>query len=150
MLHFSYPQIVLEEVPDEISLALSISGCPLRCFNCHSEETYDPSFGEPLTAVKMYELLNRKHITCVLFYGGEWKPEQLISLIDIVKKKNLKVCLYTGKLFNDIPKDIISRLNYIKVGAYNHELGGLSSSKTNQKFFNLDTNEDITNIFYKD
>jgi len=151
LLHFSYPQIVVEEVPNEISLALSISGCPLRCFDCHSKETYPNDFGTPLTPIKMQSLIKEnKHISCVLFYGGEWQTEYLILLIDIVKSFQLKVCLYTGKELEDIPKDILQRLNYIKVGAYNKELGNLTSKTTNQKFINLDTKEDITNTFQKE
>ena len=44
-MFYSYPQEVLQEVPGEISLALSISGCPLRCKGCHSTETYKTDFG---------------------------------------------------------------------------------------------------------
>lgn len=147
-LYFSYPQIVLKEVPDEISLALSISGCPLNCKNCHSVETHNPMFGEQLTIEKLTDLINKnKYITCVLFYGGLWNKMALISLLNIVKSYNLKTCLYTGYKLNDVPEEIIELLDYLKVGKYVEELGTLMFKTTNQKMFDLNNKTDITYKF---
>ena len=30
-------KIVFSEVPDEITLAINISGCPIHCADCHSK-----------------------------------------------------------------------------------------------------------------
>lgn len=147
-MNYSYPQIVLQEVPDEISLALSISGCPLRCKGCHSTETYNPEFGQELNLEEINKLLSKhKHITCVLFYGGEWEPENLVKYLKYIKTKNLKTCLYTGFELSFIHKNILNHLDYIKTGRYIKELGGLGSENTNQKFMkiqkgdNYDTNK---------
>jgi len=138
MLYYSYPQVVLQEVPDEISLALSMSGCGLHCKGCHSQETWKSTFGEPLTVVELNRLLRKhKHITCVLFYGGEWQPKELIRLLKIVKDRGLNTCLYTGLNYEEVPKEIIGYLDYIKVGRYVEELGGLDSPTTNQRFIDL-------------
>ena len=140
-MNFSYPQIVLTEVPGEISLALSISGCPLRCKGCHSTETYDTNFGEKLTYEKIDKLLN-KHVTCVLFYGGEWNPEELIKFLKYINAKKLKTCLYTGYELDFIPKEILNELDFIKTGSYNASLGGLNNKNTNQKFISLTKKHD--------
>lgn len=36
-MKYSDAQVVFAEVPDEITLAISISGCPNRCPGCHSQ-----------------------------------------------------------------------------------------------------------------
>ena len=73
---------VFQEVPGEISLALSISGCPLRCKGCHSTETYKTNFGTELTDTELDRLLEKhKHISCVLFYGGEWEISTLTKYL---------------------------------------------------------------------
>ncbi|WP_231731034.1 4Fe-4S cluster-binding domain-containing protein [Lacimicrobium alkaliphilum] len=42
------PQICFQEVPDEVSLAFTITGCPLACAGCHSRDTWDPDKGRRL------------------------------------------------------------------------------------------------------
>ena len=138
MLYYSYPQIVLQEVPDEISLALSISGCSLNCKGCHSKETFSKTFGNPLTEDELNSLIKKhKHISCVLFYGGEWESDYLLKLLKIVNKKSLKTCLYTGEELFSIAPFILQELDYIKTGPYIESLGGLGSETTNQKFYKL-------------
>ena len=67
-------QVVFQEVPNEISLVYSITGCPLGCKGCHSAFTWGDQAGKKLSEIdfaedlKKYDLL----ISCVLFYGGEW------------------------------------------------------------------------------
>ena len=41
--------------------------------------------------------------------------------------------------------------DYIKLGPYIEQLGGLNSASTNQRFYRIQNNEmiDMTNIFYK-
>ena len=141
-MRFSYPQIVLQEVPDEISLALSISGCGLQCKGCHSVETWDKSFGEELTTDTMSSLLTDNiHITCVLFYGGEWELDTLKELISKVKKNGKKVALYTGEELSYFEDAFLYTLDYIKVGKYVDNLGGLGSKNTNQKLYIIKNNE---------
>jgi len=154
MMYYSYPQVVFQEVPDEMSLALSISGCDLKCPGCHSQETWDPKHGDPLTKEEMEELLKRhKHVTCVLFYGGEWNLSELENMIDFIKEKypDKKIALYTGRGLNFFNKDFLKKLDYIKVGPYVEKLGPLHSPTTNQRFYKLKNGEiveDKTSWFY--
>jgi len=154
MMRYSYPQVVFQEVPDEISLALSISGCDLKCPGCHSQETWDPQFGDPLTDEELRRLIKRnKFISCVLFYGGEWNIEELEHKIDLIRKEfpNLKIALYTGRGLNFFNKDFLKKIDYIKVGPYVEKLGPLHSPTTNQRFYVLKNGEiieDRTSWFY--
>lgn len=150
-MFYSYPQIVLQEVPGEISLALSISGCPLRCKGCHSTETYPNDFGVELTEKELERLFKKyKHISCVLFYGGEWEHINLINFLKIINSKGLKTCLYTGYELKDIPDELIANLDFIKVGPYKAELGGLSKKTTNQEFISIKDNfKNLNYLFNK-
>jgi anaerobic ribonucleoside-triphosphate reductase activating protein len=44
---------------------------------------------------------------------------------------------------------IIKELNWIKTGKWESSLGGLKSSKTNQKFIDIKTNTILNNLFTK-
>jgi len=141
------PQVVFQEVPDQVSLAFTVSGCPLKCEGCHSQDTWPTNSGLPLSNIQFSEYLKQYKalITCVLFFGGEWSPDQLISKLKIAKQLGLKTCLYSG--FEQVPKRITRHLDYLKTGAWVRELGGLDVPGTNQKFVNLNTNEDMTYRF---
>lgn len=138
MLHYSYPQIVVEEVPNEIAFAISLSGCQLQCNGCHSAETWNPSFGVPIDSEVLITLLSaQKHISCVLFYGGEWSPYELEELFKTCLLLNLKICLYTGLEIEEIPKNLIPYITILKVGRYIGKLGGITSENTNQRIIHL-------------
>jgi len=159
VLYSSDNQITTQDVLDEISLAISLSGCPLHCKGCHSSFTWEETFGEIITDEKMEQLIQKnKYISCVLFYGGEWKLKRLLELIDIVKKHGLKVCLYTGLMLEEIKltkSKILDVVDYIKVGRWIAEKGGLNKKTTNQRFYKVERQDDKislidwTNRFYQ-
>ena len=37
MLRYTNTDIVFQELPDEVTLAVNLSGCPCRCPGCHSK-----------------------------------------------------------------------------------------------------------------
>ena len=41
MLKFVDYDIVFQEIPDEVTLAINISNCPNRCVGCHSPFLWD-------------------------------------------------------------------------------------------------------------
>ncbi len=134
------PQVVLQEVPGEISLLFTITGCQLNCQGCHSAEIHDETYGEPLSELKFESYLNKYQgfITCVLFFGGEWQRGYLTKLLAIAKRYQFKTCLYSGK--DNLPKQLLSQLDFVKLGKWQAELGGLNSLTTNQRFIDLKTN----------
>ena len=140
-LYFSCSEITTQDVLDEISLSISISGCPLHCRGCHSSFTWNSNFGEKLTNEKFELLINKnKYISCILFYGGEWQIKRLLELINIAKQHNLKVCLYTGLMLEEIKQtkiELLNVLDYIKVGRWIEEKGGLNKKTTNQRFYKI-------------
>ncbi len=137
-------QIVFHEVPDEVALAFTVSGCPLQCDGCHSTDTWSLNSGTPLSNSQFAEYLRRyeRLISCVLFFGGEWCAEPLIEKLKMAKDAGLKTCLYSG--FERLPKRITQHLDYLKTGPWIGDRGGLDNPKTNQKFIDLTTNTDLT------
>ena len=152
VLYSSSNYITTQDVPDELALAISLSGCPIHCKGCHSAFTWNPFFGELLTDDMFRNIIKKnKYASCVLFYGGEWQLERLLELIKIAKEYNLKVCLYTGLELEKVDKKLINSLDYLKVGPYIEQLGGLNKKTTNQKMYKIENGQltDITNKFYQ-
>lgn len=149
MMRFYEYQVVFQEVPDEISLCFSISGCPLRCDGCHSPFLWKAGNGTELRE-SLYKSLLEKYkdmISCVLFMGGEWHENELISKLRYANENGLKTCLYTG--LDSVSSEIKNELTYLKTGPWMEDRGGLSSPSTNQLFRNIKTNEILNHLFIK-
>lgn len=148
--------IGLQEIPNEISLIVPLAGCANSlnpCIGCHSKEQQSMFSGENLSKQTFLKLLNKNinKISCVCFFNGEFRNETE-DLIKLVKNVKLKVALYSGA--NDfcfIKKGILNELDYIKIGEYKEELGGLDSQTTNQRLYEKINNEwiDITKQFWR-
>ena len=146
MLKYLYYKEIFNEVPDEITLGISISGCQIRCKGCHSRELWEDK-GIILGMTEFQWLLNQHTgITCVCLFGGEHDIDSLIELF-MYAHKRVKTAWYCG--LDAIPKNkkgIIDYLDYLKLGHYDMELGGLESSNTNQRLYKVNNGklEDIT------
>jgi anaerobic ribonucleoside-triphosphate reductase activating protein len=140
--------VVLQEVPGEVSICFSINGCQLRCSGCHSPFLWSVRHGTILT-LEFFQSIIEKYkdlASCVIFMGGEWDKENLVIFLQEAKKNNLKTCLYTGLDYVD--EDILSELTFLKTGRWISELGGLKSKDTNQKFINVETGEVCNYLFH--
>ena len=71
MLRLASFDVVFQEIPGEVTLALNLSGCPNRCAGCHSPHLWE-EVGEPLDDNLLNSLLSGygNAITCVCFMGG--------------------------------------------------------------------------------
>ena len=147
--------IVFQEVPDEVTLAINISGCPHKCVGCHSKYLweYDGDYiSDDLDVlIEKYKGL----ITCICFMGGDQNQKELVDLLIRIKRYKLKTALYTGfdSMFN-LNNRILDNLDYCKIGHYDFSRGGLNNSNTNQRMFkwNWEANKwnDITYRFWKE
>ncbi len=142
-------QVVLQEVPGEISLCFSISGCNIQCDGCHSPFLWKEANGTFMSKEIYLDKLNQyKNLaTCILFMGGEWHKNELITMLKEAKEHHYKTCLYTGE--ESIPKEIQTHLTYLKTGKWQQKLGGLESNETNQIFINVLTNQNLNYLFSK-
>lgn len=146
-MKYTQHNIVFQEVPGEISLSLSISGCPLRCDDCHSAHLRNSKIGNDLTNDVLLDLIKKYDgmISCVLFMGGEWHQDQLIEKLSMIESHGLKTALYTG--LESVDDEIKNHLNFIKLGAYDRIKGGLSSPTTNQIFLDIKNNKKLNHLF---
>lgn len=135
MIKYTTAEVVFEEVPDEVTLAINISNCQNCCEGCHSPELRC-DIGEELTREKLAELIAENDgITCVCFMGEGNDPEALQNLISYLKDKTqLKVALYSGR--ENVDEDFYwDMLDYLKIGPYVKEWGPLNSPATNQRMY---------------
>lgn len=162
MLKYVDVKVCFQEVPDEISLCISLSNCPHRCEGCHSAYLQE-DFGDELTEEVLESLLEKNDgITCVCFMGGDNDIPALTLLAEFVQKKGLKTAWYSGlSFFPYIDRHCTQFFDFIKVGPYNEKYGPLTSKTTNQKFYargkhlhKMDANDnmfyDITDKFWED
>lgn len=142
-------QVVLQEVPGEVSLCFSISGCPLRCKGCHSPFLWKEGNGNLLNKSTYLSLLNKYEnlASCILFMGGEWHEKELVEYLKIANSNHYKTCLYTGE--EQVSESILNELNWIKTGKWEALKGGLDNPTTNQKFINVKTNSIQNHLFLK-
>jgi len=156
MLKYLKLQEVFTEIPGEISLGLSISGCQIHCVGCNQRELWEDK-GTPLDVETLCGLLNQHQgITCLLLLGGEHDIDALTELF-MYAHKRVKTAWYCG--LDRLPKQhqgIKQYLDWIKLGHFDIELGGLDSPTTNQRLYRLDHQgdgnyweTDITNLFWK-
>lgn len=144
-------EVTFREIPDEITLCINITNCPYRCPGCHSPQLWE-DVGEELTLGELHKLIDpiKEGITCVSFMGGDKDPEYINHLALLIQTEfGKRVAWYSGSsILSD--KIDISRFNYIKLGPYIEEFGGLDSPKTNQKMFKIEDLKmiDITSKFW--
>nr|WP_319399135.1 anaerobic ribonucleoside-triphosphate reductase activating protein [uncultured Carboxylicivirga sp.] len=140
MLKYHSYNIVFQEVPNEITLAINIANCPNKCRGCHSPWLQN-DIGEPLTKQVIDSLVNGygTGVTCICFMGGDDAPEQvnyLAEYIKIVTDNRMKTAWYSGKpKFSEFGS--LTNFDYIKLGPYIEVCGGLDSSDTNQRFYQI-------------
>jgi len=137
------------EIPNEISLCFNVTGCNVKCIDCHSKFLWNIDNGWELDFEYFSKILEKysNYISYVCFMGGEWFEEDLIKMLKISKEKGLKNCLFTGR--NDIKENIKQYLDLLKLGGFIKELGGLESLNTNQKMIELKTGNCLNYLFQK-
>ena len=132
-------QVVFEEIPDEVTLAIEITNCPGMCEGCHSPWLRE-DIGEKLTVGRLSDLIDQnKGITCICFMGEGKDPEALKSLAFSIHLRNdfpYKVALYSGR--DEVEQDYDRFFDYIKVGPYIPSRGPLNKDTTNQRLYEVE------------
>ena len=151
MLKYLYCKEVFREIPGEISLGLSISGCQVHCVGCNQRELWEDK-GTPLDVETLCGLLNQHNgITCLLLLGGEHDIDALTELF-MYAHKRVKTAWYCG--LDKLPKQhqgILQYLDFLKLGRFEIEYGPLNDPNTNQKFYKVVNGKlyECTNLFWR-
>ena len=154
MLKYVNTDVVFQEIPDEVTLAINISNCPCHCPGCHSHYLWE-DIGLPLDTGAMDDFVSQygRDITCFAFMGGDAEPKAVNQLAQYIHETypQFKVAWYSGRL------RVSSAVNkadfdYIKIGPYIKHLGPLKSPTTNQRLYRQHEDgsfEDITYRFWR-
>lgn len=133
-------QVVFEEIPDYVSLAIEITNCPGQCVGCHSPWLRE-DIGEELTVEKLNELIDQNRgVNCVVFMGEGKDPEALKHLAFSVRLRSdfpRKVALYSGR--NEVESDYDRYFDFIKTGPYIEQYGPLGKETTNQRLYEIES-----------
>lgn len=143
----SLTDIVLEEIPGKITLAVEISNCQGSCVNCHSPFLRE-DIGDQLTSEVIDGLIaDNFGINCFLFLGEGNDPDALRSLAAGCRASHpgLELALYSGRV--SVEDDLFDLFDYVKVGPYIPSRGPLNNPDTNQRLYYH--REDITSKFWR-
>ena len=141
--------VVLEEIPDRVSLAVDISNCRGNCPECHSP-FLKKNIGRELTPEVIDRLVSDNFgVNCFLFLGEGRDPETLLDLADHVRSKGLRAAVYSGR--EEVEDIFWNHFDYVKLGPFRAECGPLNNPATNQRLFALTAGrwEDITFRFWR-
>ena len=127
--------VVIEEIPDKVTLAVDISNCQGNCEGCHSPFLRE-DVGDELTEEAIDSLIAKNFgVDCFLFLGEGNDQDSLIRLAEHVRSKGLAAALYSGR--KDVEKEIYLAFDYVKTGPYMAHFGPLNSRTTNQRLFKV-------------
>lgn len=148
ILKYDGYSVVMQEIPDEISLAFEVTNCPYHCGGCHSKYLWEDR-GEPLKDCWKIIDKYKGYVTCVLFMGGDFSRDELANIaINVKDEYGVKVALYSGS--DNIDLSLTEIFDYYKVGHYDAKFGGLKQKTTNQRLYQIDHNNQMMNdITYK-
>ena len=153
MLRYVDTDIVFQELPDEVTLAVNLSGCPCRCPGCHSKHLW-ADVGEPLTegAVECLLARQRQEVTCISLMGGDAEPQEVDRLAAWLRRRfpRLRIAWWSGRSLLS-PQVNLANLDYVKLGPYLSHLGSLKSRRTNQRLYRVVQGRlhDITSVFWR-
>ena len=142
-MKFADTKVVFREIPDEITLAINISGCPVKCPGCHSSYLVQ-DIGEVLDRNSLKVLIeDNPGISCVSFMGGDADPAYIRELSLWVKDTwpGMKTGWYSGRDLAHA-QAVLDALDFVKVGPFIDECGPLDWETTNQRFYKVEKSPD--------
>lgn len=149
MLKYATYDIVFQEFPDEVTLAIDLSLCPNRCPGCHSA-ALQGDVGDELTPAALDDLISRyaDAITCVGLMGGDNDPEAVWQLFDHIRATyggRYKTGWYSGRTLVP-PSDRLAAIDYLKLGPWQAARGPLGSPTTNQRYYRVERDGSLTDL----
>lgn len=130
--------VTLTEIPDHIAVYFEIGGCYQNCPGCHSPHHKLEGVLSSIDCLVSYtEDQKEKGANAVVLMGGttsKYLNKHELSNIIQTLSKILPVGLYSGDSRDDFFMNN-KNLRWYKYGSYVESLGGLTSTTTNQKFY---------------
>lgn len=148
MVKYHNFDVVFAEIPDEVTLAINLTGCPNRCPGCHSPHL-SADGGRPLDDGELLALLAHygRSVTCLCFMGGDAEPQEVARLAGVARQAfpGLRVGWYSGR--DRLPEGVEPQVfDYIKLGRWIEERGPLSAPATNQRLYRVARDGTLTDM----
>lgn len=129
--------IVMEEIPDKVTLAVDISNCTGLCEGCHSP-FLRKDVGDELTPEAVGSMLDANFgVNCFLFLGEGNDHSALMDIASYIRSAHpfLDLAIYSGR--DNVEDDIWRLFDYVKVGPYRPSCGPLNERTTNQRLYHV-------------
>ena len=118
-------------------------GCTRHCPGCHNPATWNPCGGYSVKINDLVDLIKSKTpMHRITISGGEplLQLDGLMELVRQLREARYDIAVYTGNRLEDVPPELLSMINYIKVGDYRKEYHTTVKEyvgSTNQEFIKL-------------
>ena len=127
-----------------VRLVVFLQGCDkkVKCAFCHNPSSHLLDAGVVMTVDSIVSELLKSPIRKVTLSGGEplAQAEGLLGLLDVLNENGFDIALYTWRQKDQVPEDVLKRINWLKVGEYRHELRTTTTpffGSLNQKFLRV-------------
>ncbi|MCI8734452.1 MAG: radical SAM protein [Clostridia bacterium] len=97
-------------------------GCDIRCKGCQNNSTWDMLQGTQMTTEELAKILHLKVLNKKITISGGEPLLQSEALLELVKKlKDFDIAVYTGHKLEEVPKELLENIKYIKTGSFIEE-----------------------------
>lgn len=97
-------------------------GCDIRCKGCQNNSTWDMLQGTQMTTEELAKILHLKVLNKKITISGGEQLLQSEALLELVKKlKDFDIAVYTGHKLEEVPKELLENIKYIKTGSFIEE-----------------------------
>lgn len=138
--------ITFNELPDKMAYAIELGACKQHCVGCHSPELQEED--APLTSLldileEAQDAIDAGANAIVVMGGTNNKHITVESLIYLLSALSniAPVGIYSGSEDEERDKMIAfeGHCTWLKTGPYIDTLGGIESTRTNQRFYRITT-----------
>lgn len=116
-------------------------GCDIRCKGCQNPSSWNIEDGISYNVEDLADLLKKNVINKKLTLSGGEPLLQKNAVVELIDKlPDFDIVLYTGHDLDEVPKEILQKINYIKTGAFVKELKTSTTpyvGSTNQTFMKV-------------
>jgi anaerobic ribonucleoside-triphosphate reductase activating protein len=139
------------EIPGELALTIMFNNCQQHCPSCHSPYLWlkRKTFSLVELTAKVYEFINKyPDITAILLMGGDTNgltQQEFYDLIDVLGDIR-PIGIYSGSSSKEHQENLyhvtrnLESVQWLKLGDFKQELGGLETPGTNQRFYKKEYN----------
>lgn len=138
--------VSFNEIPDKTAVYFELGDCNAHCKGCHSPELQEPFRLHDDRYVSINDCMKYadeqldKGANAIVVLGGT-KTYTDFPLIPLLKALGTlaPVCLYSGSdsVQTERMRAVEAGCQWLKVGSYQADKGGLMSKKTNQRFYEI-------------